>query len=564
MSSTEEVKEQAKVVMEDADKSPPTAAQEEAVVKKKYGGMMPRKPPLISKDHERAYFDSADWALGKQGVAKPKGPLEALRPKLQPTQQQTRYRKSPYAPSEGEDDGHTPPSEDAGQSMVGVRLQYGQSKYGQCVGRGTITLSFLKEVGEAKLRSEYGQCMVDNLRLNLDMNDDGTIVYMVVNDRYVGRGTIALSFLKEVCEVKVRSEYGLNTIRQRPIKSISLTPSSSPSVDLSLWVTLSLFCTPIGDLECLETLAMMTSVRYLYGLGGDRDLVDTTSSEMGGGSESSTNYSDSEFAWIAICSEGHWLRLNLFNTVDKNQFLIAVSVVLDFLVWVELGLLGFLGFELRVWGGGGEVCSYGRVKSFHNQVKRVIILDTLLQGDRLRLISSVCVSCCAERVIILDTLLRGHWLRLNLFNTVDKNQFLIAGSVVLDFLVWVELGLLGFLEFELSSPGLLSALKSDNFGYPFARALVEVLRLITGFASLFCFVLFCFVGCDDMGENAAALHTALNFVQALGKGFEVNYDTSLLYLFEDLVLPNVSRHIKNDKDEGGCDGFGVIMRYGDV
>jgi len=91
---------------------------------------MPKKPPLISKvsevtglirdfgvsflvflrcvynqDHERAYFDSADWALGKQGVAKPKGPLEALRPKLQPTQQQTRYRKSPCAPSEGGEDG---------------------------------------------------------------------------------------------------------------------------------------------------------------------------------------------------------------------------------------------------------------------------------------------------------------------------------------------------------------------------------------------------------------------------------------------------------------------------
>ena len=67
----------------------------------------------LCQDHERAYFDSADWALGKvlmfqtliswvlsivffplswcydyclgkqQGVAKPKGPLEALRPKLQ-------------------------------------------------------------------------------------------------------------------------------------------------------------------------------------------------------------------------------------------------------------------------------------------------------------------------------------------------------------------------------------------------------------------------------------------------------------------------------------------------
>ncbi|KAH6757162.1 MAC/Perforin domain-containing protein [Perilla frutescens var. hirtella] len=81
-----------------------------------------------------------------------------------------------------------------------------------------------------------------------------------------------------------------------------------------------------------------------------------------------------------------------------------------------------------------------------------------------------------------------------------------------------------------------------------------------------------------MGENAAALHTAINSVQALGKGFDVNYDTRLLYckgvsgsrivdideehtrdlyLFEDLVVPNVSRDIKNDQEEGGRDGFGV-------
>ncbi|KAK4415901.1 hypothetical protein Salat_2697500 [Sesamum alatum] len=112
MSGTEEVKEQTDVVMEDAEKSLPSKEQEEEAVKKKYGGIVPKKPPLISKDHERAYFDSADWALGKQGGQKPKGPLEALRPKLQPTQQQTRYRKSPYAPSEGED-GTTAPSEDA-------------------------------------------------------------------------------------------------------------------------------------------------------------------------------------------------------------------------------------------------------------------------------------------------------------------------------------------------------------------------------------------------------------------------------------------------------------------
>ncbi|MED6114002.1 hypothetical protein PIB30_076035 [Stylosanthes scabra] len=83
----------------------PSPQQEEEVIKKKYGGLIPKKPPLISKDHERAYFDSADWALGKQGAQKPKGPLEALRPKLQPTTQQTRSRRSPYAPSDDGEDG---------------------------------------------------------------------------------------------------------------------------------------------------------------------------------------------------------------------------------------------------------------------------------------------------------------------------------------------------------------------------------------------------------------------------------------------------------------------------
>ncbi|KAL5100204.1 hypothetical protein RYX36_004531 [Vicia faba] len=83
------------------ENSMPTSQQEEDAVKKKYGGRLPKKPPLISKDHERAYFDSADWALGKQGAQKPKGPLEALRPKLQPTHQQARSRRSAYAPGDG-------------------------------------------------------------------------------------------------------------------------------------------------------------------------------------------------------------------------------------------------------------------------------------------------------------------------------------------------------------------------------------------------------------------------------------------------------------------------------
>ncbi|XXG72243.1 hypothetical protein AAC387_Pa07g1386 [Persea americana] len=91
------------------ENSMPSSQEEEAVLKKKYGGLLPKKPPLISKDHERAFFDSADWALGKQGapIGRPKGPLEALRPKLQPTQhQQVRSRRSAYAPADGEDGGH--------------------------------------------------------------------------------------------------------------------------------------------------------------------------------------------------------------------------------------------------------------------------------------------------------------------------------------------------------------------------------------------------------------------------------------------------------------------------
>ncbi|XP_011013068.1 PREDICTED: uncharacterized protein LOC105117182 isoform X2 [Populus euphratica] len=79
--------------------------QEEEIIKKKYGGMSSKKKPLISKDHERAFFDSADWALGKQGAQKPKGPLEALRPKLQPTpQHQMRSRRSVYAPADDDDE----------------------------------------------------------------------------------------------------------------------------------------------------------------------------------------------------------------------------------------------------------------------------------------------------------------------------------------------------------------------------------------------------------------------------------------------------------------------------
>ncbi|KAI3714288.1 hypothetical protein L1987_72885 [Smallanthus sonchifolius] len=116
--SSEEVANQSE---KPEDNPMPSPAQEEAVIKKKYGGLLPRKTPLISKDHDRAFFDSADWALGK-GTQKSKGPLEALRPKLQPTpHHQTRSRRSAYAPADGEElDGGSPnlaASEDQGSDI---------------------------------------------------------------------------------------------------------------------------------------------------------------------------------------------------------------------------------------------------------------------------------------------------------------------------------------------------------------------------------------------------------------------------------------------------------------
>ncbi|CAN0923586.1 hypothetical protein LINGRAHAP2_LOCUS33650 [Linum grandiflorum] len=110
--------------------SPPSPEQEEQIIRSKYGGILPKKKPLISKDHERAFFDSADWALGKQG-AKPKGPLEALRPKLQPTrQQQSRSRRSAYAHSNEDEDGTNPTSaadDETGSQSVGGETAEEQS-----------------------------------------------------------------------------------------------------------------------------------------------------------------------------------------------------------------------------------------------------------------------------------------------------------------------------------------------------------------------------------------------------------------------------------------------------
>ncbi|OWM71140.1 uncharacterized protein LOC116195677 [Punica granatum] len=63
---------------------------EDNSLEKKYGGLQPKKKPLITKDHARAFFDSADWALCKQGAGlnQETVALETLRPKLERTPHQ--------------------------------------------------------------------------------------------------------------------------------------------------------------------------------------------------------------------------------------------------------------------------------------------------------------------------------------------------------------------------------------------------------------------------------------------------------------------------------------------
>ncbi|KAM5560657.1 MACPF domain-containing protein CAD1-like [Rosa sericea] len=90
-----------------------------------------------------------------------------------------------------------------------------------------------------------------------------------------------------------------------------------------------------------------------------------------------------------------------------------------------------------------------------------------------------------------------------------------------------------------------------------------------------------------MGENVAALHTAVNSVQALGRGFDVNFDTRLLYckgvagsrvlevdeehtrdlcLYDDVVVPNVSKDIKHSQESSerrssGVCSFNEMVEY---
>ncbi|KAF8042176.1 hypothetical protein BT93_A0711 [Corymbia citriodora subsp. variegata] len=90
-----------------------------------------------------------------------------------------------------------------------------------------------------------------------------------------------------------------------------------------------------------------------------------------------------------------------------------------------------------------------------------------------------------------------------------------------------------------------------------------------------------------MGDKRAALHTAANAVQALGRGFDVNFDTRLLYckgaagsrlvqvdeehardlrLYDELDVPNVSRdvsvsHASSGRQQSGICTYDEMVEY---
>lgn len=85
-------------------------------------------------------------------------------------------------------------------------------------------------------------------------------------------------------------------------------------------------------------------------------------------------------------------------------------------------------------------------------------------------------------------------------------------------------------------------------------------------------------------EEKTAIHTVINAVEALGRGFDVNYDTRLLYckgvggsrvveineehtrdlwLYDDVILQNVSKDISNFQESVGRDGTSVCS-YNEV
>ncbi|KAJ8766505.1 hypothetical protein K2173_022564 [Erythroxylum novogranatense] len=91
--------------MEDCGRNEDFSSSEETFRAKKYGELAPKKKPLISKDHERAFFDSADWALCKQGAEvnqKAKVAIETLQPKLQRTPHQQLPPRRPACTSGGQ------------------------------------------------------------------------------------------------------------------------------------------------------------------------------------------------------------------------------------------------------------------------------------------------------------------------------------------------------------------------------------------------------------------------------------------------------------------------------
>lgn len=83
-------------------------------------------------------------------------------------------------------------------------------------------------------------------------------------------------------------------------------------------------------------------------------------------------------------------------------------------------------------------------------------------------------------------------------------------------------------------------------------------------------------------EENAALRTIQSSIEALGRGFDVNYDTRLIYckgvagsrlvevdedhtrdlvVSDSLVVPNVSRDVRCSRESGGRESTGARVFY---
>ncbi|MQM16263.1 hypothetical protein Taro_049217 [Colocasia esculenta] len=191
-----------------------------ASLEKKYGGIAPKKKPLISKDTGRAFFDSADWALWKQGAAT-RATLECLRPKLQPTPHQQLPPRRPACCYVGDDQLLTLSLDKASGSGFQSKNKYLFGKIDMQIklipgsSAGTVTAYYLSSQGPTHDKIDFE--FLGNLPLHT------THQHVLAGEGQPGAaiqalvGTISTNGEREICHQNVVKVLELALKRQRPL-----------------------------------------------------------------------------------------------------------------------------------------------------------------------------------------------------------------------------------------------------------------------------------------------------------------------------------------------------------